>query len=100
MARKSNKQKFIEELLQQVETDPQYLELRSALYKEFILHLMMGKPRRLYDNFVENASFSYDYHKEVLNDPDPRSSLIGHMTVISSDLMENAIKEVNKLKVL
>lgn len=100
MARKSNKQKYLEELLLQIETNPNYIDLRSALYKEYILHLTQGKPRTIYNHYVDDAIFCYNYYKDVMKDPDPRTTIINDLNIIVSDLMKDAIKSTNDLNVL
>lgn len=100
MARKSNKQKYLEELLHQIETNPNYIDLRSALYKEYILHLTEGKPRILYDHYIDQALFLYNYYKDVLKDPDPQSSITSDMNILVSDVLQDVIKSTNDLNVL
>ena len=61
MSRPTKRQQFRKEFLTEIETNPQYQQMREAIYKELLLHHSTGEPRWLFDNIMGSALAYYDY---------------------------------------
>lgn len=61
MGRPSKRTIFKKMLLNEIETDPTWESFRTALYKEYILHLTTGEPRWMYDSLLAQADAYWIY---------------------------------------
>lgn len=96
MGRPTKKQVFIRTLLHEMETDSAWSDFRTALYKEYILHINEGTPRWLYDTIIEHASSYWDY---MINNVDKNLSPEELITDMG-DILENPVtdKMIQSLK--
>lgn len=61
MGRPTKKTQFKKALLKAIETEPTWEDFKTALYKEYILHLTTGEPRWMFDSLLAQADSYYDY---------------------------------------
>ena len=95
MGRPTKRTQFVKRLLKEIE-DGEYPEIRTALYKEYILHLTTNSPRWLYDTIVSTATQYWDY----MNSREPKNDieeLITDMGFVLDDipLIDKLIEGLN-----
>lgn len=102
MARKSNKQKFVEYLFNEIETDELYWkEIKSALYVEKILHIQNNTPTQLYDTIKYMAETYWDYQINNVSPELTKEELITDMgEVLDTPLIKSLTSYLNSITVL
>lgn len=101
MARKSNRQKFVEYLFNDIETDDYWKELKSALYVEKILHIENNQQTHLYDTIKYMAETYWDYQINNVSSELTKEELITDMgEVLDTPLIKSLTSYLNTITVL
>lgn len=101
MARKSNKQKFVEYLFNDIETDEYWKEIKSALYVEKILHMENNTTTQLYDTIKYMAETYWTYQINNVSAELTKEELITDMgEVLDTPLIKSLTSYLNTITVL
>ena len=100
MSRPTKRQQFRKELLTEIETNPQYQQMKEALYKELLLHHSTGEPRWLFDNIMSSALSYYDYIIQQDRTLTPEEIVTDLGDYIENEFTKKMIEDLNKITVL
>lgn len=101
MGRPTRKTVFVRRLLEEIETEAAWEEYRTAIYKEYILHLTTGEPRWLYDAIVREAEHYWDYMTTNVDRTLTPEELVTDMgEVIDGPLVKKTLETLNKTRLL
>lgn len=92
MGRKSKKQQFVEYLFRDIENDPYWEDLKSALYVEKILNFTRNEPLLLHNTIKYEAETYWDYQTTCVSPELTKEELITDM----GDVLDTEL--INKLK--
>ena len=103
MGRPSKKTLFKRLLLKEIETDTTWEPFRTALDKEYIIHLTTGEPRWMYDSLLAQADSYWDYMTTKVDSTLTPEELVTDMgeyydTPIITKTME-AVKDTTVFKI-
>ena len=99
MGRKTNRQRFIEYVLNDIENDNYWAKLKTALYKETILHYKNNSPRWLYDTITNYTGDYWDYMNQ--NVKHTKEELITDMgNVLEGPIIDKILEGLDNLTVL
>lgn len=92
MGRKSKKQLFVEYVFKDIENEPHWEDLKSALYVERILNYTRNEPLLLHNTIKYEAETYWDYQTTCVSPTLTKEELITDMgDVLNTEL-------INKLK--
>lgn len=97
--RKSNRQKFIEYVFNDIETNSTWDKLKIALYKESILHYKTNSPKWLYDTITNYSGTYWDFMNQ--NIKHTKEELITDMGyVLEGPVIDKILDGLDKITVL
>lgn len=101
MGRKSKKQQFVEYVFRDIENDPYWEDLKSALYVERILNFTRNEPLLLHNTIRYETETFYEYQTTCVSPDLTKEELITCMgDVLDTELINQLKKSLNLNTVL
>ena len=101
MGRKSKKQQFVEYVFRDIENDPYWEDLKSALYVERILNVTRNEPLLLHNTIRYETETFYEYQTTCVSPDLTKEELITCMgDVLDTELINQLKKSLNLNTVL
>jgi len=101
MGRKSKKQQFVEYVFRDIENEPYWEDLKSALYVERILNFTRNEPLLLHNTIRYETETFYEYQTTCVSPDLTKEELITCMgDVLDTELINQLKKSLNLNTVL